>query len=432
MSSISPDVVRTCKNIIRDRLVPLFVYLPFWAHIATNCKILISYSVQTAGIDPHNNIYFNPDFLRSLNSRQQLFLIAHELSHAAFMFFERKQNRDQKLFNVAQDYVINAILTDAFEHHTILSKSKFQPPGILYAREAIDYTAEEIYAMLCNEQQSMQSPGASSSSSSRSGSNSSWQNQMREVLRQIEQENLILDALHQALEDGVIIYNEELESSATGSDMEVAVRKAWITAKQAGTLPGSLRKHLDQLLEPFVEWDVQFEATISNSATRENKNRYAWNYSNRRQDSYGDIVMPTLRGHRCKAVVAVDTSGSMHMAMRRSHNADCTYLEQAMSEVEHLRKEYDLDIFLLNCDVQVNESEWVHPWEDLPSFTGGGGTNFVPVFEYIENHDLNPDILVFFTDGYGNYPEEAPPYDVIWVIFGEYHPPFGDVIKIPV
>ena len=49
--------------------------------------------------------------------------------------------------------------------------------------------------------------------------------------------------------------------------------------------------------------------------------------------------------------------------------------------------------------------------------TGGGGTDFRPVFSYIEEHsELDPNLLIFFTDGYGDYPERPPPYPVMWLL----------------
>ena len=52
-------------------------------------------------------------------------------------------------------------------------------------------------------------------------------------------------------------------------------------------------------------------------------------------------------------------------------------------------------------------------WE----MTGGGGTDFRPVFRYVEEHpELDPNLLVFFTDGRGDRPERAPAYPVMWLL----------------
>ena len=54
-----------------------------------------------------------------------------------------------------------------------------------------------------------------------------------------------------------------------------------------------------------------------------------------------------------------------------------------------------------------------HEWET----TGGGGTDFRPVFDYVENHpELDPNLLVFLTDGYGDCPERPSRYPVMWLL----------------
>jgi predicted metal-dependent peptidase len=66
---------------------------------------------------------------------------------------------------------------------------------------------------------------------------------------------------------------------------------------------------------------------------------------------------------------------------------------------------------------------------------GGGGTSFIPVFEYVNVEARDAKLLIYFTDGYGSFPE---PHDVeiptIWVSTSrgaeKEHYPFGTVIKI--
>jgi predicted metal-dependent peptidase len=62
--------------------------------------------------------------------------------------------------------------------------------------------------------------------------------------------------------------------------------------------------------------------------------------------------------------------------------------------------------------------------------TGGGGTSFVPVFKKVEELGITPALLIYFTDGYGTFPDEPPPYPVIWVMTEDVTPPFGEVVKV--
>lgn len=56
--------------------------------------------------------------------------------------------------------------------------------------------------------------------------------------------------------------------------------------------------------------------------------------------------------------------------------------------------------------------------ERYPVF-GFGGTSFRPVFDRIERlrkeENLEPDCLIYLTDGDGEYPEKQPEYPIIFI-----------------
>jgi hypothetical protein len=45
----------------------------------------------------------------------------------------------------------------------------------------------------------------------------------------------------------------------------------------------------------------------------------------------------------------------------------------------------------------------------------------------LEEHGTRPQTLVFLTDLYGTFPDDAPAYPVIWASTGSRHAPFGSV-----
>ena len=62
---------------------------------------------------------------------------------------------------------------------------------------------------------------------------------------------------------------------------------------------------------------------------------------------------------------------------------------------------------------------------------GGGGTDFRPVFEHIEKNRVPVDVVVYLTDGYGNFGGD-PGIETIWVMTTHEVPPWGNHIQIGV
>ena len=127
-------------------------YPRFGAQIAAaNLEYRTDLKYHTAATDG-KNIYFDPDYLASLSDDDKLFIIAHELMHVKFEHMYRimdkgGQRRDQKLWNVATDAIINANLErDGFK---IMD-------GYVNMPEALNYSAEEFYDKLLKEKQAKQ------------------------------------------------------------------------------------------------------------------------------------------------------------------------------------------------------------------------------------------------------------------------------------
>ena len=81
---------------------------------------------------------------------------------------------------------------------------------------------------------------------------------------------------------------------------------------------------------------------------------------------------------------------------------------------------------IIQCDHQVQRDTKITCKEDLDAFlaneklSGFGSTDFRPVFAHVEELLAHKEFenlkgLLYFTDGYGVYPEKMPPYDVMFV-----------------
>jgi predicted metal-dependent peptidase len=199
------------------------------------------------------------------------------------------------------------------------------------------------------------------------------------------------------------------------------------TRKQ-GQGPGALERFFGAQLDPVVDWKERIRALFSRKV---GSGSYDWRRADRRLISrFKDpIYAPARSGFGCGVVVvAADTSGSigpkeidMFFAEMHGIMDDCTPRE----------------LVIMWCDAHVHDVDHADEISDLNTIRrkpvkGGGGTDFRPVFDKIGEMGLEPDALVYLTDGQGSFPDKAPAYPVIW---GNIYPaskyPFGDVVEVP-
>jgi hypothetical protein len=189
-------------------------------------------------------------------------------------------------------------------------------------------------------------------------------------------------------------------------------------AMQAGKLGGELKRLIDHLLQPQLPWRMLL-ARYMNSLSRDD---YSWSRPSRRE---GDYIMPSLRSHQLDVVVAVDTSGSIHDAE----------MQEFIDEIDALKAQVRARVTLLPCDARLCPGApfCFEPWEQFcrpRDFAGGGGTSFRPVFDWVREQGLRPDLLVYFTDADGVFPEREPDYPVVWLVKGRSGVPWGQRIQL--
>ncbi len=105
------------------------------------------------------------------------------------------------------------------------------------------------------------------------------------------------------------------------------------------------------------------------------------------------------------------------------------------AELDALKGAVPTRVTLFACDSALAPgAPWVfEPWDELrlpASLVGGGGTRFTPVFDWVARQDRQPDLLVYFTDAKGEFPEREPAYPVLWLVKGKTKIPWGQRIQL--
>ena len=124
-------------------------------------------------------------------------------------------------------------------------------------------------------------------------------------------------------------------------------------------------------------------------------------------------------------VIAVDTSMSCSGELVKSFLSEtCGILLETGSFFQKA------NIHILQCDEAVRADAVIREKKDLEAYMehfqvkGGGGTDFRPVFSYVEELKEQGAFqklrgLLYFTDGRGTYPRKRPDYDVAFLFMKE-------------
>ncbi|MBR0425430.1 MAG: metallopeptidase [Clostridia bacterium] len=124
-------------------------------------------------------------------------------------------------------------------------------------------------------------------------------------------------------------------------------------------------------------------------------------------------------------VIAIDTSGSVAgETVQRFVQKTYNILKSTESFFTKI------NLHIIQCDAAIQEDAVIISQEDFDEYLktmqirGLGGTDFRPVFAYVDKlieskTFLNLKGLIYFTDGFGTFPEKPPSYDAAFVFLQE-------------
>ncbi|MBE9526279.1 MAG: hypothetical protein IME94_04820 [Proteobacteria bacterium] len=372
-------------------------------------------------------LYVNAEYIQQITAEETQFVLAHEALHCALSHYSRRQHRVKLRWDMACDYAINPIL---------IEDGLKPPPHIFYLREYAGMSAEEIYPTLIDNEndadnelgQNQDQEDDNQGESSDQGDAKSTENQKLNSEQQESgergkgqtgegKESEQGSGESTQKEPPPIPNNDEIQSLSAQWQQRLA--GAAQQALQAGKLSQSMARLVDHLLQPQLPWRMLLARYMS-ATSRED---YSYTRPSSRRGE--PAIYPRLRSHKVDIVVALDISGSI----------STKEIREFLSEVDQIKAQVRARIVLHACDTEItDEGPWeFEPWDELKlpiKFKGGGGTRFTPVFEWIEKQDMQPDLLLYFTDAEGEFPEQPPQYSVVWLVKGKEPVPWGQRIQL--
>jgi predicted metal-dependent peptidase len=385
MNNCSPTV--DFANQISASLLRLRMKSPFFGILAMFARFISTTTIPSAATDGRD-IFINPEFLKSLPSKEQDGVLLHEILHAALLHPLRLGEREPQLWNIAADIVVNGM---------ILRQSGFElPPGGLRDEKLEHFSVEEIYELL-------RPVGAN-----------------RFQLGDLDLLTMnVGDGVRQTT--GLSGSREFKHRDELTSHWRQALQQATAIARttQWGKLPMGIDRELESAIDSQLDWRSYLWRYLVQTPTN-------FQGFDRRFVGRG-LYLEALQGESVRVYLAIDTSGSI---------CEKT-LGIFISEVKGILGAYPH----LECDLYYVDSEAYGPYPltleaPLPTLEGGGGTSFVSFFDRVGEtwNEYTQAICIYLTDGYGEFPIPAPAFPTLWVVtpggldLAQF--PFGESVRL--
>ena len=394
----------TIERRLQKARTTLLLDHPFFGSLLFRLKGRESRSIKTMATDGVS-LFYNRDFVDTLNAATLCGVLAHEVLHPGLQHHVRRSGREPKRWNEACDYAINPILLDAGLH---------LPEGVLVDNRFREMSAEQIYNQLQTEAE--QEPAGSDDTQETGGdgatSPSPTPGESGELSAPVTE-----GGIGQVL-DAPVAGEETPTAEEQAREWSIAVSQAVTLAKQAGKVPAGMERSLDGAAEAAVDWRELLRRAWSETTPAD----YSWMRPNRRHIWTGLYLPGVVREGVGEVAIAVDCSGSVNSRQLRLFEAE------VRSILEGQRPQR---VYVLYFDAVVHKVETFEAGQRVSlSPVGGGGTEFGPCFEWLEEHGVRPQTLVFLTDLYGSFPDSEPAYPVLWASTGSRRAPFGQVVPM--
>jgi predicted metal-dependent peptidase len=384
---------------VREKLITarvgLLLRASFFGNLATRLKLVNADEWCGTAATDGRHFYYNSRFIQMLRPKEIEFLFGHEVLHCVYDHFGRRGNRDPQLFNIANDFAVNA---DLIKHRV---GEKITTVPCLHDPKYDGLSSEEIYDKLMENVQKIS---------------------MSDLLDKLIDEHLDGDGDGDGDQEGKGKGRPKLSDAdrqAIRDEIKEAMLAAAAAADGAGNIPAGVKRLIQELTEPKMNWRellrMQLESTIKSDYTWMRASRKGWHM---------DAVMPGMKlDPMIDIAVALDASGSISEKM----------LKDFLGEVQGIMDSFPAyRIHVVTFDTEAyNPAQYnSENLDDICDYevTGGGGTDFDCVFNYLKENEIEPKRLVMFTDGYpfGSWGDENYT-DTVFILHGTTTivPPWG-------
>lgn len=402
------EKIDICMEIWEQAKQELYVSMRFFHVALSRLAFEPQYSSGEIGTNGEA-VYFSPDTLISLFRSNRIKinrLYLHMMLHCLFLHFAVPPTADERYWNIATDIVVEKMI-DSLE---VRSVKRYVSPYRKNLYQTIEagkgvLTPKTVYDFLKQA------------------------NVQEEELRRIENEFYM---------DNHSMWSEQL----TPKSMQERNRRWKEDSEKMQTEIETFGKEQSDEVKEVLE-QIQIENrekydyrkflrkfSVLKEETQVDMDSFDYVFYNYGMELYGN--MPLIEPQETKEVykvedfvIAIDTSMSCKGELVKQFLRE-TY--SVLSESESFFRK--VRIHIVQCDDKIQSDAVITNEEELRSYMekfevkGQGGTDFRPVFAYVNELIKQKAFrhlrgLIYFTDGYGTFPAKRPLYETAFVFMKE-------------
>lgn len=345
-------------------------------------------------------LLYDAEMWEDLPIATRVFVLLHELMHVALGHTFRRGSRRHDVWNIACDYVINDML--------VIAGNTLPDEGGLHDIRFRNMSAEQVYDILIEE---IPPGGHGEGDEKPVGGSGDPGGQCEEKETPPTWQDLI---------DYDPRENDGVQRDSAEQQSKEIVEKAKAVSKSQRAGKGS--PLIDRITELTDVEHIPWHTLLSRHMHCRKAKDADWVKLNYRRMAMFNVVCPRYQSRKLgKIVVGVDCSGSISQTQLSSMSSHLSHI------MHDCHPEQIVVIYFDHNVIDVVEYDR-HVFDIKLELKGGGGTDFVPVFERLSTAYSDASLMIMMTDMYGPFPEE-PTIPTIWVTSTEsLEPPFGEVI----
>ena len=347
----------------------------------------------------------------------------HTVLHCVFKHFFVGTLVDQKMWDLACDIAVESTINDLELNYLNISKAKEQIQFfILFKKKVQTITAEKIYSYFLDEK--LSGDLVERLSLLFKGDD--------HVLWYLTEEQKKKLGLSVGPADHAVLPGERMLFLLNWTDIALRMQtELEMFVKIRGTEAGLLTQNLREVnRERYDYTEFLKKFAVRGEVMKLDPDEFDYNFYTYGLQLYGNMpLIEPLEYREVKRirefVIAIDTSGSTSGELVQ------TFVQKTYNILKSTESFFTrINLHIIQCDTVIQEDVKITTQAEFDDYLkrmklhGLGGTDFRPVFGYVNAMVDNGEFenlkgLIYFTDGYGVFPQKKPPYDTAFVFIEE-------------